>query len=313
MGKIAWIFPGQGSQYVGMGRSLCERYPQAKQTLMQAEDVLGFELRRIMFEGPEEALKQTRNAQPAIFALSIALCNILASMGLRPDVVAGHSLGEFSALVAGEALSFEDALRLVHARATCMQYACEQNTGTMCAILGLDGNTVESVCREIKDGIVDIANMNSPEQTVISGEPEAVHTAGEAAKKRGAKRAIPLLVSGAFHSRLMHLAAERFEPSIASIEICRPRAVFYPNVSAEPTDDVDQIRKNLLKQVCSPVLWQQSMTHMLREGVETFVEVGPGKVLSGLLRRIDGSAVCLNADTPESVERIREHFNGAIR
>jgi [acyl-carrier-protein] S-malonyltransferase len=313
MGKIAWIFPGQGSQYVGMGRSLCEHYPQAKQTLMQAEDVLGFELCHIMFEGPEEVLKQTRNAQPAIFALSAALCNILTSMGLRPNVVAGHSLGEYSALVAGGALTFRDALRLVHARATCMQYACEQSSGTMCAILGLDGKTVESVCQEIRNGIVDVANMNSPEQTVISGEPEAVRTAGEAAKKRGAKKAIPLSVSGAFHSRLMNSAAERFEPSVASVEICRPWAVFYPNVSARPTDDAGQIRMNLLKQVCSPVLWQQSIIHMLREGVDTFIEVGPGKVLSGLLKRIDGSAVCLNADTPESIEKIREHFNGAIR
>jgi [acyl-carrier-protein] S-malonyltransferase len=312
MGKIAWIFPGQGSQYVGMGHSLCEHYPQAKQTLMQAEQVLGFELCRIMFEGPEEVLKQTRNAQPAIFALSTALCNILASMGLRPDAVAGHSLGEYSALVAGGALTFEDALRLVHARAVCMQYACEQSSGTMCAILGLDGKAVESICQEITDGIVDVANMNCPEQTVISGEPEAVRIAGEAAKKRGAKKAISLPVSGAFHSRLMSAAAERFKPAVTSIAICRPLAVFYPNVSATPTDDADQIRANLLKQVCSPVLWQQSISHMLREGFDTFIEVGPGKVLSGLLKRIDGSAVCLNVDTPESVEKVREHFNGAI-
>lgn len=313
MGKVAWIFPGQGSQYVGMGRSLCETYDVASRTLEQAEQALRLELRRIMFEGPEETLKETRHAQPAIFALSVALSNVLISMGLRPDMVAGHSLGEYSALVACGSMDFEDALRLVSRRAACMQDACERQSGTMCAILGLDGQAVEILCREITNGIVDVANINSPQQIVISGEPEAVRAVGEEAKKRGARRAVSLQVSGAFHSRLMNRAAERFEVSVASVKIRRPGACFYPNVSATPTADSEQIRENLRRQICSPVRWQESMDRMLQEGVATFIEVGPGKVLSGLLKRGNGSVVCLNAETPESLEKVREHFNGTVR
>ncbi|RJP18566.1 MAG: [acyl-carrier-protein] S-malonyltransferase [Candidatus Abyssobacteria bacterium SURF_5] len=313
MGKIAWIFPGQGSQYVGMGKSLCTTYPEACRVLEQAEHVLGSDLREVMFEGPEETLRQTRYAQPAIFALSVAVSKVLFSMGLRPDIVAGHSLGEYSALVAGGAIDFEDAVGLVYSRATCMQYACEQKTGTMCAILGLDDKMVEEVCRRIDGGIVDVANFNSAEQVVISGEPEAVRLAGEEAKKRGAKRAVALSVSGAFHSRLMRPAAERFEQSISSARISAPAAAFYPNVSAAVTVDAEQIRENLLRQICSPVRWQHSITNMLKEGADTFIEVGPGKVLSGLLKRVNGSAVCLNAETPESLEQVYKHFHGATR
>jgi [acyl-carrier-protein] S-malonyltransferase len=294
-----------------MGRTLSEKHKEAIRAFEQAERVLGFDLRRIMFEGPEEILKQTRHAQPAIFVLSAAVANVLTSRGLHPDLVAGHSLGEYSALMAAGALDFEEALRLVSSRAACMQYACEQKSGAMCAILGLDGPTIETLCRQISPGIVDVANINSQEQTVISGEPEAVRLAGEEAKKRGAKRAIPLSVSGAFHSRLMHPAAERFEASVASANICSPAAVFYPNVSAEPTADIEQIRTNLLRQICSPVRWQQTIMTMLGQGADTFVEVGPGKVLTGLLKRINGSTVSLNAETPESLEKVLEHFNGA--
>jgi [acyl-carrier-protein] S-malonyltransferase len=194
-----------------------------------------------------------------------------------------------------------------------MQRACEERSGAMCAILGLDGEAVEAICGEIACGIVDVANMNSPEQTVISGEPEAVRLAGEEAKKRGAKRAIPLAVAGAFHSRLMHSAAEGFQASVGSARISAPAAAFFPNVSAILTADCERIRENLLRQICSPVRWRQSITNMLKEGADVFVEVGPGKVLSGLLKRIDHFAVCLNADTPESLEKVREHFNGASR
>lgn len=310
MGRTAWIFPGQGSQYVGMGRDFCERYKEARLVFEQAEAALGINLRGIIFEGPEETLKQTQYAQPSIFVLSVALSRVLFSMGLRPDLVAGHSLGEYSALVVGGAMEFEEALELVKNRALSMQAACEEKAGTMCAILGLDGPVMEEICSGISEGIVDVANINSPGQVVISGEPHAVCIAGEEAKRRGAKRAVPLQVSGAFHSRLMRPAKEKFEPSVSSANIARPEPGFFPNVSATLTEDPTEIRSGLIEQICSPVRWLTSVEKMLAEGADTFVEVGPGKVLTGLLKRIDGSAVGLNADTPESLEAIARHFNG---
>ncbi|UCD57326.1 MAG: ACP S-malonyltransferase [Candidatus Hydrogenedentota bacterium] len=304
MGKTAWIFPGQGSQYVGMGRDLCERYGEARLTFDQAGQTLGTDLRRIMFEGPEEVLKQTESAQPAIFMLSVALSRVLCTMGLSPDAVAGHSLGEYSALMAGGAMEFEDALRLVRDRAVSMQDACDARPGTMWAILGLEASAVEEICSGISDGIVDVANINSPGQVVISGEHDAVRTAGEEAKKRGAKRTVPLQVSGAFHSRLMRPAAEKFEPSVAAANISRPVHGFLPNVSASLTEDPGQIRDALVQQLCSPVRWQLTIERMVEQGVDTFIEVGPGKVLTGLLKRIDSSVVGLNADSPDSLEEI---------
>ena len=304
MGKTAWIFPGQGSQYVGMGRELCERYSEARLAFEQAGQVLGKDLQRIMFEGPQDALRQTENAQPAIFVHSVALSRVLCSMDFSPDMVAGHSLGEYSALVAGGAVEFEEALRLVKVRALSMQDACEINPGTMWAVFGLDAAVVERVCAEVQEGVVDVANINSPGQVVISGGPAAVEAAGEAAKERGAKRAIPLNVSGAFHSRLMAPAAERFAPFVFSANISSPGKGFFPNVSASPTDDPDRIRRGLVEQICSPVRWQPTIERMIGAGVDTFVEVGPGKVLKGLLKRIDGSAVGLNADGPDSVETV---------
>ncbi|GAB4355128.1 MAG: ACP S-malonyltransferase [Candidatus Abyssubacteria bacterium] len=308
MARTAWIFPGQGSQYVGMGKALYECNEDVRSVFDRAEQLLGIPLRQFTFEGPEETLKQTQYAQLAIFVFSVALSKVLGSMGLAPDMVAGHSLGEYSALTASGALTFDDALCLVRDRANSMQHACETNPGTMCAILGLDEHAVKEVCSGITDGIVDLANVNSPTQIVISGEHEAVRTAADEAKRRGAKRTVPLHVSGAFHSRLMRPAAERFEPSVTAVSISRPASSFFPNVSAVLTEDPWQIRDNLLAQVCSPVRWQSTIERMCGLGADTFIEVGPGNVLTGLLKRIDGAAVGLTTDAPDSLEIIARTY-----
>ncbi len=302
MNKTAWIFPGQGSQYVGMGRDLCERYEEARLAFERAEQALGTDLRKIMFEGPEEALKQTEYAQPAIFVYSVALSRVLSSMGFSPAMVAGHSLGEYSALVASGGLEFEEGLGLVKKRAVSMQNACDIKPGAMAAVIGLDASVVAEICSEISDGIVDVANINSPGQTVISGEPGAVETASEKARERGAKRAIPLKVSGAFHSRLMEPAVDKFEPFVSSASVSAPEKAFFPNVSAAPTEEPDEIKRGLIRQICSPVRWQPTIERMIDEGADAFVEVGPGKVLTGLLKRIDGSAVGHSVDGPGSIE-----------
>ncbi len=304
MGKTAWMFPGQGSQYVGMCREVCDRYEEARLTFAEAEEAADSDLRRVIFDGPEDLLKETRNAQPAIFLASVALSRVLSAMDLSPELIAGHSLGEYSALVTSGSLTFVDALKLVQARAEAMQYACTLKEGAMWAILGLDVPVVEEVCGAISDGIVDIANLNCPGQIVISGEADAVARAAEEAKKRGAKRAMRLAVSGAFHSRLMCPAAERFEPFLRSARLSVPEAEFYPNVSAQVTNEPEEIRRRLGEQLCSPVRWQATIEKMLARGADTFVEVGPGKVLTGLLRRIDGSAIGLNVDTVDCLESI---------
>ena len=284
----AYIFPGQGAQFEGMGKDLYEKYDWAKKRFEQANEILGFDIAKIMFEGTAEELKQTRVTQPAIFLHSVITAELLGDH-FKPDMVAGHSLGEFSALVANKTLNFEDALRLVSKRAEAMQKATEMVDSTMSAILGLDDKTVEDVCRKI-DGIVAAANYNCPGQLVISGETEAVKRANEALLEAGARRAVLLPVGGAFHSPLMEPAREELARAIENTHFNNPIAPVYQNVTASAVTDPEEIKKNLILQLIAPVRWTQTIQQMIKDGADEFIEVGPGKVLLGLLRKIDRQA-----------------------
>jgi [acyl-carrier-protein] S-malonyltransferase len=284
MAKTAFIFPGQGSQYVGMGKDLVQQHSVARQLFEQADNILGFSLSRVCFEGPEDELRQTRNTQPAIFLHSLAVLQELKTT--RPDMVAGHSLGEYSALVAADSLSFEDGLRLVRLRGELMQHAGEINKGTMAAVVGLDPDAIENVCVEARfAGIVQAANFNSPGQIVISGSVEGVHKAMELAKARGAKLVKELVVSGAFHSPLMESAMAGLKEALEKTPINDARIPVYTNVTAEPVTSASTIRDLLFKQITSPVRWEQSVHAMVRDGATVFHEMGPGKVLQGLVKR----------------------------
>ena len=283
----AFVFPGQGAQFSGMGKDLYETSPLAKELFEKANDILGFRITDIMFEGSDEELRQTRVTQPAVFLHSVitALC-----MGdeFRPDMVAGHSLGEFSAMVACGALSFEDGLKLVYARAMAMQKACEAQPSTMAAIIGLDDTVIEDICAEITAGgnIVVAANYNCPGQVVISGSIEGIKLACEKLTEAGAKRALPLSVSGAFHSPLMSPAKEELEAAIENTEFHTPKCPVYQNVDALPHTNPEEIKANLIAQLTSSVRWTQSVRNMLADGAESFTECGPGNVLTGLIRKI---------------------------
>lgn len=281
--KKAYVFPGQGSQSPGMAKALYEGNAKGKELLEKANDILGFRITDIMFEGTPDDLKATRVTQPAIFLHSVVLAKCYE--GFRPDMVAGHSLGEFSALAAAEAISFEDALRLVYIRATQMQLCCEKVPGTMAAIVGLPDEKVEEICSSC-DGIVIPANYNCGGQVVISGEKTAVEQACEKAKAEGAKRALPLAVSGAFHSPLMEPARVELGKAIEETRIVEPICPIYQNVSAQAVTDPQTIKKNLLAQLTSPVRWTQSVRNMLADGADYFMEIGPGTVLQGLVKRI---------------------------
>lgn len=284
----AYVFPGQGAQFSGMGKELYESSPEAKALMDKANDILGFRITDIMFAGTDEELKATKVTQPAIFIHSVALA--LCTPGLeRPDMVGGHSLGEFSALVASGAVSFEDGLKLVAVRANEMQKCCEKVPGTMAAIIGMPTEKVEEICGSI-DGVVIPANYNCDGQIVISGEKEAVLAACEACKQAGAKRALPLAVSGAFHSPLMEPARAELAKAIEATEVRAPRCPIYQNVTALPETDPVRIKENLLKQLTSPVRWTQSVKNMLADGATEFTELGPGTVLQGLVKRISGAA-----------------------
>ena len=281
--KKAYVFPGQGSQFPGMAKELYDGNAKGKELLEKANDILGFRITDIMFEGTPDDLKATRVTQPAIFLHSVVLAKCYE--GFRPDMVAGHSLGEFSALAAAEAISFEDALRLVYIRATQMQLCCEKVPGTMAAIVGLPDEKVEEICSSC-DGIVIPANYNCGGQVVISGEKTAVEQACEKAKAEGAKRALPLAVSGAFHSPLMEPARVELGKAIEETRIVEPICPIYQNVSALAVTDPQTIKKNLLAQLTSPVRWTQSVRNMLADGADYFMEIGPGTVLQGLVKRI---------------------------
>lgn len=281
--KKAYVFPGQGSQFPGMAKALYEGNAKGKELLEKANDILGFRITDIMFEGTPDDLKATRVTQPAIFLHSVVLAKCYE--GFRPDMVAGHSLGEFSALAAAEAISFEDALRLVYIRATQMQLCCEKVPGTMAAIVGLPDEKVEEICSSC-EGIVIPANYNCGGQVVISGEKTAVEQACEKAKAEGAKRALPLAVSGAFHSPLMEPARIELGKAIEETRIVEPICPIYQNVSAQAVTDPQTIKKNLLAQLTSPVRWTQSVKNMLADGADYFMEIGPGTVLQGLVKRI---------------------------
>lgn len=280
----AFVFPGQGAQFVGMGKDLYENVPQAKELFEKANEILGFRITDLMFAGTDEDLKQTKVTQPAIFLHSVILAKSLGD-DFKPEMVAGHSLGEFSALVAAGALSFEDGLRLVAARANAMQKACEQNPSTMAAVLGLDDAKVEEICASI-DGVVVAANYNCPGQLVISGANEAIDAACEALKAAGAKRALKLPVGGAFHSPLMEPARVELEAAIEATTVSAPICPVYQNVDAKPYTDPAQIKKNLVMQLTAPVRWTQTVQNMVADGVSSFVELGPGKVLQGLVGKI---------------------------
>lgn len=281
--KKAYVFPGQGSQFPGMAKALYEENAKGKELLEKANDILGFRITDIMFEGTPDDLKATRVTQPAIFLHSVVLAKCYE--GFRPDMVAGHSLGEFSALAAAEAISFEDALRLVYIRATQMQLCCEKVPGTMAAIVGLPDEKVEEICASC-EGLVIPANYNCGGQVVISGEKTAVEQACEKAKAEGAKRALPLAVSGAFHSPLMEPARVELGKAIEETKIVEPICPIYQNVTAQAVTDPQTIKKNLLAQLTSPVRWTQSVRNMLADGADYFMEIGPGTVLQGLVKRI---------------------------
>ena len=280
----AFVFPGQGAQFSGMGKDLYDAYPQARTMMQRANEVLGFNLTEVMFEGTDEALRQTRVTQPAIFLHSIVAARLMTT--LRPDMVAGHSLGEFSALVAAEALHWEDGLRLVSQRAQAMQEACELQPGTMAAVLALADDKVAEVCDGIED-IVVAANFNCPGQVVISGSLSGVDAACKALKEAGAKRALKLPVGGAFHSPLMQPAAERLQAAIMATTFHTPKCPVYQNVSAKAEMDKDIIQRQVLEQLTSPVRWTQSVQQMIADGATSFYEFGPGDVLKGLIRKIN--------------------------
>ena len=310
---IAFVFPGQGAQKVGMGKSLAERFPICRQTFDEADEALGESLSGLCFDGPEERLLLTEHTQPAILAMSTAVCRLVVSEGVAPAFAAGHSLGEYSAHVAAGTLSFADALRTVRRRGRYMQEAVPVGTGAMAAILGLDADGVAQACEEaageVRGEVVTPANLNAPGQVVIAGHVAAVARAGERAKARGARRVIPLAVSAPFHCPLMKPAEERLAPELRALRTAVPRVPVVANVDAAPKRDAASSIEALIRQVSSPVRWEDVVRRLLADGVDTFVELGPGTVLAGLIKKIDRAATVVNVEDEEGL-RVLEGVKG---
>ncbi len=312
MGKVVFMFPGQGSQYPGMGRELAEKYSAARAIFAEADKALGFSISKICFEGSEDDLKQTEITQPAILTVSVAACWVLAEKRVSADYVAGHSLGEYSALVAAGSLQFADAVRLVHHRGKYMQEAVPAGQGAMAAILGLSISSVQDACKRAAEGEVCApANLNSPDQVVISGNAGAVKRAVELASQMGAKRAVMLPVSAPFHSSLMMPAQEKLAKDLQPIKISDPHVPVVTNVDADTIRKGEEARSALIRQVSMPVRWEESMRTLIDEGVNTFVEVGPGRVLTGLMRQIERSVASLNVEDEKSLQLTLEKIVGA--
>ena len=309
MSRTAFLFPGQGSQKAGMGKSSAETFAEARDVFDRADRALGFSLSKLCFEGPDEELQLTENTQPAILATSVALFRVLASRGLKPDFVAGHSLGEYSALVSADSLQLEDGLTLVRKRGCYMQEAVPVGVGAMAAILGLSAEAVKEICQEVAgEHVVEPANFNGGGQVVIAGHREAVDRVSVLAKERGARRAIPLPVSAPFHCQLMRPAAERLARDLEATKFTDPSVPLVNNVDAAFIQKGADARDGLQRQVASPVRWEESIVRLLNEGVTRFVEVGPGKVLSGLVRKVDRHVHVVSVEDPKGVEKVLEEM-----
>ena len=302
---LAFMLPGQGSQSVGMGRKLANRYPVAQQTFEDADAALGFKLCHLCWEGPEDKLRLTEITQPAILTVSVAAFRVLREHGIVPTIVAVHSLGEYSAHVAAGTLEFGDAVRAVHLRGRYMQEAVPVGEGAMAAVLGMPINQLQQICDEsAQDGVCQPANINSPDQIVISGSKSAVERAAELAKQRGARKAIMLPVSAPFHSALMKPAQDRLAPDLQALKLRKMSVPVVTNVDAEVVSDPEKARDALIRQVCGAVQWERSMRVLIERGISRFIEVGPGKVLCGLMRQIDRSKTCLNVEDETSLQKV---------